>query len=129
MPATARQISLPIKFRIDIPIAVLEISCDEFARRLGVEFSEFFEDGIGTVHAAGLETPEGARFCVTTAGGRSSPESLYLIMEGATRRPYSALRKILRSLELQVSDRVTVNHSAVKWAGDLMQTSGITPDS
>lgn len=127
MTATVRQIPIPVQFRIDIPIAVLGISRDEFARRFGIEFSEFFEDGVGIVHGAGLETPEGTQFCVTTAGGRSSPDSLYLVMEGATHRPYSALNEILRSLDLQGADRVTINHSAVKWARELMQKDGIVP--
>jgi len=125
--ATARQIPIPVQFRIDNPVAVLGISRDEFARRFGIEFSEFFEDGIGIVHGAGLETPEGTQFCVTTAGGRSSPDLLYLVMEGATHRPYSALSEILGSLGLQEADRVNINHAAVKWAREFMQKHGIDP--
>jgi hypothetical protein len=128
MDSGIRQIPAPIKFEIDIPIAELAISADGFAERFGVEFSEFFDEGIGPEKGAALQTPDGIQFCVISCGGHSGhSKHVYIVMEGATLDPYGVLGNILRSLNLHDDEGVTINHSAVKWAKDQMQKRSLHP--
>jgi len=123
-----RQNPVAIKFDIDIPIAEIAISADEFAERFGVEFGEYFEAGIGPEKGVALQTPGGTPFCVISCGGHAGcPSHVYIVMEGATLHPYEVLGDILRSLDLQDDECVTVKHGAVEWAKDYMQKHSISP--
>jgi hypothetical protein len=128
MSGRVRQIPIPIKLTIDIPIAELAISADNFAKRFGVEFCEAIEEGIGPERGVALQTPGGTQFCVISCGGHGGyPSHVYIVMEGATLHPYELLGDILRSLNLQDDECVTVKHGAVEWAKDQMQKHCIFP--
>jgi hypothetical protein len=122
------QIPIPIKLTIGIPIAEVAISVDEFTERFSIEFTEVFERGIGSERGVALQTHGGTQFCVMSCGGQGGyPSHVYIVMEGATLHPYEALDDILRSLDLQGDECVSVMHGAIEEAKNLMQTRCIFP--